>query len=95
MDHISDHDLERSYLGMTADTEEEAFEEHVLTCPECAERAMQTAEYIDAMRAAITAEMLKEIQNLKASIAQLEATVERLESALNPSRPSSGSKMNH
>jgi hypothetical protein len=30
-----------------------ALEEHVLACPECAERAEESAVYVDMMRAAI------------------------------------------
>ena len=52
MNHISDHDLERYHLGMIVDEAELApFEEHLLGCPECAERAEQAAEYVDTLRA--------------------------------------------
>ena len=52
MDHISDHDLERYHLGMVlGEVELAPFEEHILACSECAERAEQVAEYVDAMRA--------------------------------------------
>jgi hypothetical protein len=51
MDHIFDHDLERYHLGMIHDEAELApFEEHLLACPECAERADEAANYVDAMR---------------------------------------------
>jgi hypothetical protein len=54
MNHIPDHDLERYHLGMIVDEAELApFEEHLLGCPECAERAEQAADYVDTMRAAI------------------------------------------
>ena len=54
MEHISDHDLERYHLGMVVDDAElSTFEEPLLTCPECAERAEQAADYVDALRAAI------------------------------------------
>jgi hypothetical protein len=51
--HITDHDLERYYLGMVRDeTELAPLEEHILACGSCAERADQTQDYVDAMRAA-------------------------------------------
>jgi hypothetical protein len=54
MDHINDYDLERYHLGMIrTETELAPFEEHLLACAECAERAEETAEYVDAMRAGI------------------------------------------
>ena len=56
MGHISDHDLERYHLGMVvAEAEFAPLEEHSLACPTCAERAEQTAQYIDSLRAAIIA----------------------------------------
>jgi hypothetical protein len=56
MNHISDHDLERYHLGMIVGEAELApLEEHLLSCPGCAERAEQVAEYVDTMRAAIIA----------------------------------------
>jgi anti-sigma factor RsiW len=52
-EHISDHDLERYYLGMVTDEEELALlEEHLLWCSWCVERAEETQEYVDAMRVA-------------------------------------------
>jgi hypothetical protein len=54
MEHISDHDLERYHLGMVTDQEElAALEEHYLGCPQCANRAEESARYVDAFRAAI------------------------------------------
>jgi len=54
MEHISDHDLERYHLGMVkAQAELAALEQHYLGCPECAERAEEAADYVDALRAAI------------------------------------------
>jgi hypothetical protein len=54
MNHISDHDPERFHLGMVTDEAElAALEEHYLGCPECAERAEESAQYVDTMRAAI------------------------------------------
>ena len=51
--HISDHDLERYYLGMVTDEAELAIlEEHILACASCAERADEAQDYVDAMRAA-------------------------------------------
>ena len=54
MDHIGDHDLERYHLGMIRDEAELApFEEHLLACAQCTERAEETAEYVDAIRQGI------------------------------------------
>jgi len=51
--HISDHNLERYYLGMVKDEAELApLEEHILACASCAERADEAQDYVDAMRAA-------------------------------------------
>ena len=56
MEHLSDHDLERYHLGMVVDEAELApLEEHLLACPDCAERAEESARYVDTMRAAIVA----------------------------------------
>jgi hypothetical protein len=44
-DHISDHDLERYYLGMVTDEAELApLEEHLLWCTWCVERAEETQD---------------------------------------------------
>lgn len=52
--HISDHDLERYYLGMVTDEAELApLEQHFLACAFCAERAEQAQNYVDAMRVAM------------------------------------------
>jgi hypothetical protein len=52
--HLSDHDLERYYLGMVTDEAELAsLEEHLLACAECMERAEETEEYVDAIRRAM------------------------------------------
>ena len=52
-EHISDHDLERYYLGMvTEESELAALEEHLLWCTSCVERAEETQDYVDAMRVA-------------------------------------------
>ena len=54
--HISDHDLERYHLGMVTDeTELGRIETHYLGCPECAKRADEAADYVDAIRAGIFA----------------------------------------
>ena len=55
MEHISDHDLERYYLGMVPNgsPEEEAIEEHLLWCRECVARAAVSDRYVDAVRAEI------------------------------------------
>jgi len=53
VEHISDHDLERYYLGMVTDEGELAsLEEHLLWCAWCVERAEQTQDYVDVMRVA-------------------------------------------
>ena len=52
--HLSDHDLERYYLGMVQrDFELAIIEEHLLTCSECIDRAEETAEGVDTIRSAI------------------------------------------
>ena len=54
MEHISDHDLERFHLGIVKDEAELApLEEHLLWCPKCVERAEESADYVDAIRAGI------------------------------------------
>ena len=51
--HISDHDLERYYLGLVKNkTELAAMEEHILACGSCAERAAEAQDYVDALRGA-------------------------------------------
>ena len=55
-EHISDHDLERYYLGMVIEELELApLEEHILACASCAERADATQDYLDIMRVALLA----------------------------------------
>ena len=54
MDHLSDDDLERYHLRMIRDQAELAsFEEHLLACPECVQRAEESDDYVDAMRGGI------------------------------------------
>jgi hypothetical protein len=54
MTHISEHDLERDHLGMVKHEAELAIvEEHVMVCLHCIDDAEETAQYVDAMRAAI------------------------------------------
>ena len=54
VNHISDHDLERHYLGMITDESESApLEEHLLACPACVERAESLQDFVDALRAAL------------------------------------------
>ena len=54
MEHISDHDLEQYHLGTVKDeTELAPIEEHLLACPKCVERAEESADYVDALRAGI------------------------------------------
>jgi hypothetical protein len=55
MDHVSDLDLERHHLGMIAEKELDALEEHIIGCAACATAAAETADYVDAMRAGIIA----------------------------------------
>ncbi len=51
--HISDHDLERYYLGMVTDEGELAeLEAHLLRCPPCVEQREETKDYVDAIRVA-------------------------------------------
>jgi hypothetical protein len=51
--HISDHDLERHYLGMVTDEGELAeVEGHLRYCVACVERAEESQAYVDAMRVA-------------------------------------------
>lgn len=53
MDHISEHDLERYYLGMVKDeTELAGIEEHLLWCPSCMDRATGVQRFVDAVRVA-------------------------------------------
>ena len=50
--HISDHDLERYYLGLIPQGPElDAFEEHLLACPKCVDQAEASDAYVDAIRA--------------------------------------------
>jgi hypothetical protein len=54
MEHLSDTDLERYYLGMIHDGPElAALEEHLLICGECVDRAEETQDYIDAIQAGV------------------------------------------
>jgi hypothetical protein len=53
MEHVSNTDLERYYLGMIPDGPElAALEEHLLICGECVDRAEEVQDYVDAIRAA-------------------------------------------
>jgi len=53
MEHISDHDLERYYLGMIAtEPELREIEEHLLWCRSCLDRCEATESYVDAIRKA-------------------------------------------
>ena len=69
MNHISQHDLERYHLGMVTDKRElKRVENHIITCPRCAMRAEETAQYIDQIRAAIVAgdfDLLDEISGIR------------------------------
>jgi hypothetical protein len=51
VEHISDHDLERYYLGMiTKERELAPLEEHLLGCPSCVDRAEEMQDSVDMMR---------------------------------------------
>ena len=52
--HISEHDLELYHLGMLPEHELMTVEDHYLSCLKCAQRAQETADYLDAMRAAMS-----------------------------------------
>src|ERR1035437_9703506 len=53
VNHISDHDLERHYLGMITDNPGSApLEEHRVACPACVEPAESTQDYANDLRAA-------------------------------------------
>lgn len=59
-DHLSNHDLERYYLGMVvAQSELAPLEEHILACASCAKRAEEIQDYVDAVR--VAAILLEEI----------------------------------
>jgi len=51
--HITDDDLELYHLGMLPENVLMTVEEHYLTCLKCAQRAQETADYLNAMRAAL------------------------------------------
>ena len=54
MNHLSDHDLERLYLGLVKDEAELAIiEGHLLVCSDCIDAAEEAAQYVDDLRAAI------------------------------------------
>ncbi len=57
MEHITDDDIERYYLGMIPrdSVEAVALEDHLLVCAECVERAEESEAYMDAIRAGIIA----------------------------------------
>jgi hypothetical protein len=65
--HVSDHDLERYYLGMVTCGEELApLEEHILACGTCAERAEVTQDHVDAMRVAILRDLDEAVRGFDA-----------------------------
>jgi hypothetical protein len=52
-EHISDHDLERYYLGMVvSEVELASIEEHLLWCHACVDLAEASDRTIDVIRAA-------------------------------------------
>jgi hypothetical protein len=51
--HISEHDMERYYLGMIkGECELAPLEEHLLGCEACVKRAEASDDYVDAIRVA-------------------------------------------
>jgi hypothetical protein len=69
MEHISDYDLERYHLDMLKDEAELApLEEHLLACPKYAERAEESAGYVDAIRAATP--KVKNVTNTRSEAAK-------------------------
>ncbi len=51
MEHICDDDFERYYLGMVTQEDEVApFEEHLLWCRACVDRADEVQNYVDFVR---------------------------------------------
>ena len=55
-EHLSDDDLERYYLGMIkTESELTPFEEHLLACGFCAERAEEAQDRVDMIRTGIIA----------------------------------------
>ena len=54
LDRLSDDDLEQQYLGMIPRGPKlTSMEEHLLWCYQCIERAHETENYVDVVRAAI------------------------------------------
>ena len=54
MEHISDHDLERYYLGIVTDEAELApLEEHLLWCHRCLDRIELVQAGVDMIRVAL------------------------------------------
>ena len=55
MEHLTDDELERYYLGMIADDSPEQIriEEHLLWCHDCQDRSIESREYVDVIRAAL------------------------------------------
>ena len=54
MEHISDHDLERYYLGVITDEAElPPLEEHLLSCHRCLDRIELVEAGVDMIRVAL------------------------------------------
>jgi hypothetical protein len=50
--HISEHDMERYYLGMIQDSEElSMLETHLLWCQPCLDRIDAVERFVDSIRA--------------------------------------------
>jgi hypothetical protein len=73
--HISDDDLERYSLNVVTGAELEWLTEHLLWCTSCIERAEQTKNYVDEMRAVLS--QLNEESPLKPGIANRPTIVEQ------------------
>lgn len=50
--HAGEEVLERYCMGMLSGSELESFEEHLLICPECQDRVVETDAHVGAMRTA-------------------------------------------
>jgi hypothetical protein len=52
VEHVSDHDLERYYLGIVNEEGQIAMiEEHLLICARCIAAAEEVIDYVDMIRA--------------------------------------------
>jgi len=51
--HLNNGILERYHLGTITENDLAAVEEHILCCPDCADRAEAAANYVDLIRVAL------------------------------------------